>query len=94
MHDVKVQAYLFLVVTWIIKIQRQIFGFNLKIRKAKWTAPGFYLYLRPKWAILPPRILRLRLSWRAVSSHFIFFSSAGIKGEHHHCPASMGNYCG
>ena len=34
-------------VTRIIKTQRQILGFNLMIRKAKW--PAAYLYLRSKW---------------------------------------------
>ena len=42
-----------------------------------------------KWVILPPRILRLKLSVRPVSSCFVFLSSAGIKGMHHHCLACM-----
>ena len=56
------------------KTQRQILGFNLKIRKAIQPATGSYLYLSLKMAILP---LGMRL--RAVSSCFIVFSSAGIK---------------
>ena len=65
--------------------------FELKIRKAKQPATGSYFYLRLKWVILLLQILRLRRRVRPVSSHFIFLSSAGIKGEHHHRPASMAN---
>ena len=61
----------------------EILAFKLKIRKAKQLTTGFYLYLRPNGLILPPRILRLRLSLRPVFSHLIFFSSPRIKGV---CP--------
>ena len=33
----------------LIKTQRQILGFNLKVRKAKQPVTGSYLYLSPKW---------------------------------------------
>ena len=55
----------------------------MKIRKTKHLVTGTYLYITPKWAIMTPQ--NLRLSLRPVSSHFIFLSSAGIKGMHHHC---------
>lgn len=53
-----------------------------KIRKAKWPV-GSYPYLRPKCVALPPRISRLSLSLRPVSSCLMFLYSAGIKGVHH-----------
>ena len=68
----------------MIKTQRQILWFKLKIRKPKWPPTDSYLYLKLKWAILPLGILRLRLCLRPVSSCLIFLSSAGIKGVPHH----------
>ena len=76
-------------------MQRQILGFKLKIRIAKQPATDSYLYLSPKWVILLPGILRLRLSMRSVSSYIPHISaSAGIKGVPHHCSVSTSNYSG
>ena len=36
-------------VAQLIKTQRQILGFNLKVRKAKQSVTGSYLYLSLKW---------------------------------------------
>ena len=73
----------------IIKTQRQILGFNLKIRKTKQPATGSYLNLGQKMVILPLQIFRLRLSVRPVSPCLTFLASAGIKGTYHLCPVSM-----
>ena len=59
----------------INKIQRQVLGLNLKVRKTK----------QPN-GDSASKNLRMRLSLRAVSSRFIFLSSAGIKGVHHYHP--------
>ena len=50
------------IVERIIKTQRQILGFKLKIREAKRPTASSYLCLRMKQAIPPPRIIRLQCS--------------------------------
>lgn len=51
-----------IVVAQIIKTQTKILRCKLKFINAKWLATDSYLYIWHKWVIVPPRILRLRLS--------------------------------
>ena len=48
-HSPVLNSLPFLPVAQLTKTQRQKLGFNLKVRKAKQSAIGSYLYLNPKW---------------------------------------------
>ena len=76
-------------VAWIIKTQRQILEFKLKIRKAKW------LLSQPQIEMGDSAYMNTQTDCDSEHElchlHFIYLSSAGIKGVYHHLTASVTN---